>query len=170
MASELGELECLPENPNSDGSKSTHQAAGLPSVLFFCVGHGIGPMCAASQQCYYGCPELAPIFRRLRDGRFDEVSLGEITKKNNERINLRNIDPFDHKTEKARAFRVRGGMFQVFEECDRCAKCYKLYNYNCSDKEGSKPHRVGSCAEDLCHVYCTRETETMLQDTAHSSF
>ncbi|ETI19572.1 hypothetical protein G647_09406 [Cladophialophora carrionii CBS 160.54] len=64
LAVRLGELQLLPGR----GRK----AAGVPHVLFFCVGHPRGPVCAANQPSYTGCPELKAIFNRLHAKRLDK--------------------------------------------------------------------------------------------------
>lgn len=144
-------------------------------------------MCASSKPRYgksRKSSRLTDVYKKLHDGRFDQDSLEAISAKDEERELLaltkkteedrgsgvvgteqnrmeeevwKDFQPFDHSTERARAFQVTVvGQSLVFEETDRCAKCFKLYNYLCDDCQGKNAFRPGSCAEDLCHIYCKR--------------
>lgn len=154
--------------------RDDHQTTtGLPRVLFFCVGHEEGLVFASSQPRYHTCPKLKSIFQTLHDGRMDEVSLDEIKSKDQARKESKDFQPFNHRKEPARAFRVliESGSL-VFEECDRCPKCFNIHEYLCTDNEGSGDgFPPGSCAEDVCHTYCKRlPLVAVNMDPRHSFF
>lgn len=171
LADKLGELDSQP----TEGTLSqTDKTAGLPRVLFFCVSHEQGLLCAASQPSYVLFSPLARIFRKIRKLRFRRSVLDEIKKKDEERKEKKeSFRAFDHKNEVGEAFVLKPGTPLVFETCLPCVKCKALYEYEWSNihRDHTRSYHPGSCAEDLCHDYCTREPmEGIVQDPMRSFF
>jgi hypothetical protein len=157
-------LEPLPNLPD--------RAAGLPRMVFFCIGHPEGPICAATQPSYGGCPALHTFFQGLRNRRFatDPPTQAETDEKSQP---PKDLGPFDHQGEPAKSFRLQldGGSSPVFMEYARCAKCRELYLYACDEFSltvVTKSFQKPACAEDLCHTYCVKG-KTMTKKP-HDSF
>lgn len=168
-----GKLHHLESQAPKLMSNTRDRAAGLPRMLFFCISHKQGLVCAASQPSYITKSPLEQVFECIRFRRFRDSLLQHLLTNDRERRDGRPFEIFDHSTELGKPFILKSHECLVFTPWFRCSKCFVVHKYKSSSKPKNdiNGYEAGYCAEDLCHDYCTREpVEGMVQDTTCSFF